>query len=106
MKGRIPVGEDFKTCTSNIRAIGDVIAGPMLAHKAEEEGVAAVEYIKGGSGHVHYNAIPSVVYTNPEVAWVGLTEEEAKKKGIAIRVGNFPMAANSRARANGMYRTS
>ncbi|CEM23213.1 unnamed protein product [Vitrella brassicaformis CCMP3155] len=85
----------------SLRAIGDVIVGPMLAHKAEEEGIAAVELIAGqGAGHVNYNAIPGVVYTHPEVAGVGLTEEQCKEQKIAYKKGSFPFAANSRARTN------
>ena len=84
----------------NIYAIGDVVAGPMLAHKAEEEGVAAVEHILGEGGHVNYGAIPGVIYTHPEVANVGLSEEELKEQGIEYSVGTFPMSANSRARCN------
>jgi dihydrolipoamide dehydrogenase len=72
----------------------------MLAHKAEEEGIAAVEYLKSGHGHVNYNAIPSVVYTHPEVAWVGKTEQDLKKEGVQYKVGKFPFAANSRAKTN------
>jgi dihydrolipoamide dehydrogenase len=97
-KGRIITNSEFKTNIPSIRAIGDVIAGPMLAHKAEEEGIAAVEYIVAGHGHVNYNAIPSVVYTWPEVAWVGLNETEAKAQGIEYRVGVMPFSANSRAK--------
>ena len=82
-----------------IYAIGDVIAGPMLAHKAEDEGVAVAEIIAGQAGHVNYDVIPSVVYTSPEVASVGKTEEELKKAGIAYKVGKFPFTANGRARA-------
>ena len=84
----------------NIYAIGDVVDGPMLAHKAEEEGIAAVEHILGVGGHVNYDSIPGVIYTNPEVANVGLSEEELKEKGIAYNVGSFPFMANSRARCN------
>lgn len=98
-RGRIPVDKHFRTSVPNIYAIGDVIAGPMLAHKAEEEGVAAVEIMAGQKGHVNYDAIPGVIYTHPEVANVGLTEEEAKAKGIEYKVGKFPFLANSRARA-------
>jgi len=97
---RVIVDDHFRTNKKNILAIGDVIAGPMLAHKAEEEGIAAVEHLFVGGGHVNYNAIPSVIYTSPEVAWVGLTEEEAKKRKIDYRVGSFPFKANSRARTN------
>ncbi|KAJ3285439.1 dihydrolipoyl dehydrogenase [Rhizoclosmatium globosum] len=97
-KGRVVTDHEFKTNVPGIRAIGDVIAGPMLAHKSEEEGIAAVEYIKSGHGHVNYNAIPSVIYTHPEVAWVGLNEAEAKAKGLQYNVGTFPFSANSRAK--------
>lgn len=83
-----------------VYAIGDVIEGPMLAHKAEEEGIAAVEHILGEAGHVNYDAIPGVVYTHPEVATVGKTEEELKKEGVSYRKGTFPFMANSRARTN------
>eukprot|EP01117_Protostelium_nocturnum_P019284 TRINITY_DN831_c0_g1_i1.p1 TRINITY_DN831_c0_g1~~TRINITY_DN831_c0_g1_i1.p1 ORF type:complete len:495 (-),score=209.49 TRINITY_DN831_c0_g1_i1:61-1545(-) len=101
-KGVIMVDSTFKTNIPSIRAIGDVIPGPMLAHKAEEEGIAVVEDIKHpGSGHVNYNAIPSVIYTWPEVAWVGQTEEELKAKGIKYSTGKFPFLANSRAKTNG-----
>ena len=82
-----------------IYAIGDVIAGPMLAHKAEDEGVAVAEIIAGQAGHVNYDVIPSVVYTSPEIASVGKTEEELKAAGIAYKVGKFPFTANGRARA-------
>lgn len=100
-RGRIEVNNHFETNVKGIYAIGDVIAGPMLAHKAEEEGVAAVEIIAGQSGHVNYDAIPGVVYTWPEVATVGKTEEELKAAGVAYNVGKFPFLANSRARAVG-----
>lgn len=99
--GRIEVDEHFRTQIPNIFAIGDVIAGAMLAHKAEEEGIACVENIAGLHGHVNYDAIPGVIYTYPEVASVGKTEEELKEAGIAYNVGKFPMLANSRARAVG-----
>jgi len=99
--GRIDVDEHFKTAVPSIYAIGDCIDGPMLAHKAEEEGIAAIETIAGFAGHVNYDAIPGVIYTYPEVASVGKTEEELKEAGIAFNKGNFPFAANSRARANG-----
>jgi dihydrolipoamide dehydrogenase len=98
--GRIEVDEHFRTAVPNIYAIGDCIDGPMLAHKAEEEGIAAVETIAGFAGHVNYDAIPGVVYTYPEVASVGKTEEELKEAGIPFKKGNFPFSANSRARAN------
>lgn len=100
-KGRIPVAKDFRTSAGNVYAIGDVIKGPMLAHKAEEEGVAVAELISGQAGHVNYNAIPSVIYTHPEVASVGKAEEELKAEGIEYSAGKFPFMANSRARAVG-----
>ncbi len=101
-RGKIVVNQNLQTEVSNIYAIGDVIAGPMLAHKAEEEGVAAVEFIAGQKPHINYEVIPGVVYTNPEVATVGKTEEEVKKAGINYKVGKFPFMANSRARAIGI----
>jgi len=97
-KGRVIFQSDFRTSVSNIYAIGDIIEGPMLAHKAEEDGIAAAENIAGLHGHVNYNTIPSVVYTHPEVAWVGKNEEELKKEGIEYNAGSFPFTANSRAR--------
>ncbi len=100
-RGRVRTDKHFQTNVAGIYAIGDVIAGPMLAHKAEDEGVACAEIIAGQSGHVNYDAIPGVVYTHPEAATVGRTEEELKKAGIDYRVGKFPMMANSRARTNG-----
>jgi dihydrolipoamide dehydrogenase len=100
-KGRIPVDEHLRTKLPHIYAIGDVIRGPMLAHKASEEGIAAVEHMAKGFGHVDYQAIPSVVYTHPEVAGVGYTEEELKEKGIPYKVGKFPYSASGRARAMG-----
>lgn len=100
-RGRIPVDKHFKTSVAGVYAIGDVIDGPMLAHKAEEEGVALVEMLAGQAGHVNYDVIPAVVYTHPEVATVGKTEEELKKAGISYKAGKFPFAANSRAKANG-----
>jgi dihydrolipoamide dehydrogenase len=99
--GRIEVDEHFRTAVPNIYAIGDCIDGPMLAHKAEEEGIAAVETIAGFAGHVNYDAIPGVIYTYPEVASVGKTEEELKEAGVDFVKGTFPFSANSRARANG-----
>ncbi|KAF9427928.1 dihydrolipoamide dehydrogenase precursor [Podila epigama] len=99
-RGRIPIDSEFRTSVPNIRCIGDVTYGAMLAHKAEEEGIAAVEYINGGHGHVNYDVIPSVIYTHPEVAWCGKSEDEVKKSGVAYNVGTFPFAANSRARTN------
>lgn len=100
-KGRIQTDEHFATNVTGIYAIGDVIAGPMLAHKAEDEGVAVAEILAGQSGHVNYAVIPNVVYTFPEVASVGKTEEELKKDGIAYNAGKFPFTANGRAKANG-----
>ncbi|KAJ2804713.1 dihydrolipoamide dehydrogenase precursor [Coemansia guatemalensis] len=98
-RGRVEMAdEQFRTAVSSIRVIGDVTAGPMLAHKAEEEGIAAVEHITNGHGHVNYNVIPSVIYTHPEVAWVGKNEQQLKEEGIKFRVGSFPFAANSRAK--------
>ncbi|WP_372003582.1 dihydrolipoyl dehydrogenase [Tistrella mobilis] len=100
-RGRIEVDDHFRTNVPNIRAIGDVIKGPMLAHKAEEEGVIVAEMIAGQSGHIDYNLIPGVIYTWPEVASVGRTEEQLKAEGIAYKPGKFPFSANSRARAVG-----
>ena len=99
-RGFVPVDHDFQTSVPGIFAIGDVIGGKMLAHKAEEEGVAVAELIAGQAGHVNYEAIPGVVYTWPEVAAVGRTEEQLKADGIEYRVGKFPFSANSRARCN------
>ena len=99
-KGRIKTGKNFDTNIPNIFAIGDVISGPMLAHKAEEEGIAVAEYLAGKYGHVNYDVIPGVVYTSPEVAYVGKTEEELKLKKISYNVGKFPFLANSRAKIN------
>jgi dihydrolipoamide dehydrogenase len=99
-KGRIPVDEGFATSVKGIYAIGDVIAGPMLAHKASEEGVVLAERLAGQKGQVNYGAIPAVVYTWPEVATVGRGEEELKAAGIAYKTGKFPFTANARARAN------
>lgn len=100
-RSRINVNNHFQTNISNIYAIGDVIKGPMLAHKAEEEAIAAVEIMNGQAGHVNYKLIPGVVYTHPEVASVGETEEELKKNGVDYKVGKFPFLANSRARSVG-----
>ena len=99
-KGRIKTGKNFDTNIQNIFAIGDVISGPMLAHKAEEEGIAVAEYLAGKYGHVNYDVIPGVVYTSPEVAYVGKTEEELKLRKISYNVGKFPFLANSRAKIN------
>jgi dihydrolipoamide dehydrogenase len=98
-RGQIEVGHDFQTTVPGIYAIGDVTPGPMLAHKAEDEGIAAAEFIAGGTGIVNHNVIPGVVYTMPEIADVGLTEEEAAARG-EIKVGKFPFMANSRAKTN------
>jgi dihydrolipoamide dehydrogenase len=100
-RGFITVDPNFKTTAPGVYAIGDVIGGAMLAHKAEEEGVACVEYIFKGYGHVNYDVIPGVVYTEPEVATVGLSEDQLKQKGIPYRKGQFPFIANARARASG-----
>ena len=99
-KGRIDVDKEFRTSIKNIFAIGDVIKGPMLAHKAEEEGIAVAEILAGQSGHVNYDVIPGVIYTSPEVATVGKTEEELKKLNISYKIGKFPFMANSRAKVN------
>jgi dihydrolipoamide dehydrogenase len=98
--GRIVVDHNFQTNIAGIYAIGDVIAGPMLAHKAEEEGVAVAEILAGQAGHVNYDVIPSVVYTAPEVASVGKTEEQLKQEGVHYKVGKFPFTANGRAKVN------
>lgn len=98
-RGQIPVDAHFKTSAAGVYAIGDVIEGPMLAHKAEEEGVACVEGMVTGYGHVNYDAIPGVVYTHPEIASVGKTEEELKEAGIPFKKGKFPFMANGRAKA-------
>lgn len=97
--GRIETN-GFKTNVDGIYAIGDVITGPMLAHKAEDEGVAVAEMLAGKSGHVNYDVIPGVIYTAPEVAWVGLNEEELTQKGVDYRIGKFPFMANGRAKVN------
>ena len=99
-RGQIETGHDFRTKVDGVRAIGDVIPGPMLAHKAEDEGIAVAENIAGLTGIVNHDVIPSVVYTAPEIAGVGITEEQAKDKGLSVKVGKFPMMANSRAKAN------
>jgi dihydrolipoamide dehydrogenase len=96
-KKRIKVDKFFRTNVEGIYAIGDVITGPMLAHKAEDEGMACIEIIAGKAGHVNYDAIAGIIYTNPELAGVGLTEDQAKEKGIDVRIGKFPFRANSRA---------
>ena len=99
-RGQIETDHDFRTKVAGIWAIGDVIPGPMLAHKAEDEGIAVAENIAGLTGIVNHDVIPSVVYTMPEIAGVGLTEEQAKEKGHEVKIGKFPMLANSRAKTN------
>jgi dihydrolipoamide dehydrogenase len=99
-KKRIKVDKNFRTNVEGIYAIGDVITGPMLAHKAEDEGMASIEIIAGKAGHVNYQAIAGIIYTNPELAGVGLTEDQAKQQGIDVRIGRFPFRANSRALSN------
>src|SRR5437660_3670691 len=99
-KGRVTVDAHYATNVPGIHAIGDVIAGPMLAHKAEDEGVAVAEILAGQAGHVNYDAIPNVVYTHPEIASVGKTEEELREAGINYKVGKFPFTANGRAKVN------
>jgi dihydrolipoamide dehydrogenase len=100
-RGAIVVDDDCKTNLPNVWAIGDVVRGPMLAHKAEEEGVAVAERIAGQHGHVNFNTIPWVIYTSPEIAWVGQTEQQLKAAGRAYKAGTFPFTANGRARALG-----
>lgn len=99
-KGRIPVNSRFQSVVPNVFAIGDCIHGPMLAHKAEDEGIICVEGMAGGAVHIDYNCVPSVIYTHPEVAWVGKTEEDLKAEGVEYNIGKFPFAANSRAKTN------
>ena len=98
-RGRVVIDDHFRTNVAGVYAIGDVVRGPMLAHKAEDEGVACAEIIAGKAGHVNYDVIPGVVYTMPEVATIGKTEEELKAAGVAYKVGKFPFTANGRARA-------
>lgn len=100
-RGFVEVDEDFQTSVEGIYAIGDVIGGAMLAHKAEDEGMVCVEIMAGQTGHIDYNAIPGIVYTHPEVASVGKTEEQLKEAGVEYNSGKFPFTANSRARSNG-----
>jgi len=100
-RGFIAVDGDCKTNLANVWAVGDVVRGPMLAHKAEEEGVAVAERIAGQHGHVNFNTIPWVIYTSPEIAWVGRTEQQLKADGVAYKAGTFPFMANGRARALG-----
>lgn len=99
-RGRVEVNSRFQTKIPSIYAIGDCIQGPMLAHKAEDEGILCVEGICGGAVHIDYNCVPSVIYTHPEVAWVGKTEEQLKEEGVDYVIGKFPLAANSRAKTN------
>jgi dihydrolipoamide dehydrogenase len=99
-RGRVIVDAHFAANVPGIYAIGDVIAGPMLAHKAEDEGIAVAEILAGHAGHVNYDVIPNVVYTFPEIATVGKSEEDLKEAGIAYRVGKFPFSANGRAKVN------
>ena len=100
-RGFVEVDADCRTNLANVWAIGDVVRGPMLAHKAEDEGVAVAERIAGQHGHVDFNTIPWVIYTSPEIAWVGKTEQQLKGEGVTYRAGNFPFSANARARALG-----
>ena len=100
-RGFVAVDGQCRTNLPNVHAIGDVVRGPMLAHKAEEEGVAVAERIAGQHGHVDFNTIPWVIYTSPEIAWVGQTEQQLKAAGVAYRAGSFPFSANGRARALG-----
>ena len=97
---KVKVDKNFRTSKKNIYAIGDVIEGPMLAHKAEEEGIAVAEIISGQAGHVNYEVIPGVIYTSPEVATIGKTEGELSRKGVKYKVGKFPFLANPRAKVN------
>jgi dihydrolipoamide dehydrogenase len=100
-RGFVKVDEECRTNLPNVWAVGDVVRGPMLAHKAEEEGVAVAERIAGQHGHVNFNTIPWVIYTSPEIAWVGKTEQQLKAEGVAYKAGTFPFLANGRARALG-----
>jgi dihydrolipoamide dehydrogenase len=100
-RGFIEVDAECRTNLPGVWAIGDVVRGPMLAHKAEEEGVAVAERVAGGHGHVDFNTIPWVIYTAPEIAWVGKTEQQLRSEGVQFRTGQFPFLANGRARALG-----
>jgi dihydrolipoamide dehydrogenase len=100
-RGFVAVDAECKTGLPNVWAIGDVVRGPMLAHKAEEEGVAVAERIAGQHGHVNFNTVPWVIYTTPEISWVGKTEQALKAEGVAYKAGTFPFLANGRARALG-----
>ena len=97
--GKVLVDSHFRTNVATIRAIGDLIDGPMLAHKAEDEGIACAEILAGKPGHVNYDTVPGVIYTWPELASVGLDEEQAKQQGLTYKVGKFPFLANGRAKA-------
>uniref|UniRef100_A0A4W3HRT7 Dihydrolipoyl dehydrogenase n=1 Tax=Callorhinchus milii TaxID=7868 RepID=A0A4W3HRT7_CALMI len=99
-RGRIPINNRFQSKIPSIFAIGDVVAGPMLAHKAEDEGIICVEGMAGGAVHIDYNCVPSVIYTHPEVGWVGKTEEQLNEESVPYKIGKFPFAANSRAKTN------
>jgi dihydrolipoamide dehydrogenase len=100
-RGFVVVDDECRTSLPNVWAVGDVVRGPMLAHKAEEEGVAVAERIAGQHGHVNFNTVPWVIYTSPEIAWVGQTEQQLKAAGRAFKAGTFPFSANGRARALG-----
>jgi hypothetical protein len=100
-RGFIEVDGDCRTNLPNVWAVGDCVRGPMLAHKAEDEGVAVAERIAGQHGHVDFNTVPWVIYTSPEIAWVGQTEQQLKAAGVDFRSGTFPFTANGRARALG-----
>jgi dihydrolipoamide dehydrogenase len=100
-RGMVVVNDHCQTNLPNVWAVGDVVRGPMLAHKAEEEGVAVAERMAGQHGHVNFNTIPWVIYTSPEIAWVGRTEQQLKADGVAYKSGTFPFMANGRARALG-----
>ena len=99
-RGQIEVDHSFKTAVDGIYAIGDVTPGPMLAHKAEDEGLAVADFLAGRAGYVNHDVIPAVVYTMPEAASVGKTEDELKAAGVAVKVGKFPFLGNSRAKTN------
>jgi dihydrolipoamide dehydrogenase len=100
-RGQIEVNEKSQTTVPGVWAVGDCVRGPMLAHKASEEGIAVAELIGGKAAHIHFDTVPWVIYTDPEIAWVGRTEEELKKAGVKYRSGSFPYAANGRALAGG-----
>jgi len=98
-RGFVEVDDQCKTAVKGVWAVGDLVRGPMLAHKSSEEGVAVAERIAGGAGHIDFNTVPWVIYTSPEIAWVGKTENQLKEEGVAVKIGNFPFAANGRAKA-------